>query len=110
VVGYSGVKAKRITATITVCTHAFLDADSVMTDLNSPGLTSAPSGWILEEATAINDSGQIVGWGISPSDQTDGFLLTPSVSVVPEPSALVSLLGLSIAGMIGLWRRKRWAA
>ena len=32
-----------------------------MTDLNSR--LPAGSGWVLEAATAINDSGEIVGWG-----------------------------------------------
>ena len=42
-------------------THAFLYERGTMTDLNSR--LPAGSGWVLEAATAINDSGEIVGWG-----------------------------------------------
>jgi len=41
--------------------HAFLYAAGVMTDLN--GLIPADSGWVLQQAAAINDAGQIVGGG-----------------------------------------------
>jgi probable HAF family extracellular repeat protein len=41
--------------------HAFLYSGGVMYDLNK--LIPAGSGWILQEATAINDAGQIVGNG-----------------------------------------------
>ncbi|MGA2585082.1 MAG: hypothetical protein ABSG31_17555 [Tepidisphaeraceae bacterium] len=70
-------------------------------DLNT--LIPANSGWTLEDATAINDSGQIVGVGMSPGGQTDGFLLTPSVPV-PEPLA-VSILALASLVLI---RRPRY--
>jgi probable HAF family extracellular repeat protein len=52
--------------------HAFFYANGVMTDLNS----SLPlnSGWVLNSANAINDSGQIVGLG-TLNGQTHGFLL-----------------------------------
>jgi len=55
-----------------------------MYDLNS--LIDPSLGWVLQEATGINDSGQIVGYGTGPSGQTDAFLLTPTPS--PEPSTL----------------------
>jgi probable HAF family extracellular repeat protein len=41
--------------------HAFVHSDGVMRDLN--GLIPAGSGWVLQEATSINDKGQIVGNG-----------------------------------------------
>ena len=44
-------------------------------DLNS--LITINHGWTLQSATAINDSGQIVGYGINPSGQTHAFLLNP---------------------------------
>ena len=40
-------------------THAFVYERGTMTDLNSR--LPAGSGWVLEAATAINDSGEIVG-------------------------------------------------
>jgi probable HAF family extracellular repeat protein len=57
--------------------HAFLYSGGVMTDLNA----FAPSGWTLWEACAINDLGQIAGYGINPSGYGEAFLLNP----VPEP-------------------------
>ncbi len=50
-------------------------------------LDSSGAGWSLAEATAINDVGQIVGWGTNPAGQQRAFLLTP----VPEPRRLPSL-------------------
>ena len=55
--------------------HAFLYSAGAMSDLNS--LISDGSGWILEEARAIDDVGQIAGQGYSPSGQHHAFLLTP---------------------------------
>jgi probable HAF family extracellular repeat protein len=46
-----------------------------MQDLN--GLIPADSGWYLQEATSINDFGQIVGWGTNSKGQTHAFVLTP---------------------------------
>jgi probable HAF family extracellular repeat protein len=60
------------------------------------------SGWSnLTEATAINNAGQIVGYGTNPQGQTDAFLLTP---VVPEPSASCLLL-LAASGILSARRR-----
>jgi probable HAF family extracellular repeat protein len=53
--------------------HAFLWENGTMTDLNDR--LPAGSGWILTAATAINDSGDIVGTGLLDG-QTHGFLLT----------------------------------
>lgn len=47
-----------------------------MLDLNSL-LKDSGSGWTLEVANAINDKGQIVGYGLNPLGQTEAFLLTP---------------------------------
>ena len=53
--------------------HAFLwDSRNGMRDLNN--LIPPDSGWVLVEATAINDSGQIVGWGYHDGQQA-AFLL-----------------------------------
>lgn len=71
--------------------HAFLYSDGSMNDLNN--LISNDSGWVLIQADAINDSGQIVGDGTIDGNH-HAFLLTP----VPEPSTCIllcsALLGL----------------
>ncbi len=56
-------------------TSAFLYSGGVMKDLNN--LVIGDSGWELQVATAINDSSQIVGWGINPAGQEHAFLLNP---------------------------------
>ena len=74
------------------------NSSSTMTDLTS--LIDPLSGWTLIEATAINDSGMIVGYGIDPNGNDRGFLLTP----VPAPTSATFLIG---AGMVFVTRRKR---
>jgi probable HAF family extracellular repeat protein len=64
------------------------------------GLIPPDSGWILEQATAINNAGQIVGYGTNPQGNTDAFLLTP----LPEPASGVLLF--ATAGAL-LRRRPR---
>jgi len=54
--------------------HAFLWSGGSMMDLNS--LIPSDSGWVLSEATGINDGGQIVGTG-TVDGQQHGFLLNP---------------------------------
>jgi probable HAF family extracellular repeat protein len=80
--------------------HAFLYSNGTMTDLNT--LIDPSSGWTLEEANAINDSGWIVGTG-TISGQQYAFLLTPT----PEPSTIVLLTIGSIGLLAYGWRRCR---
>jgi probable HAF family extracellular repeat protein len=54
--------------------RAFIYSDGVMQDLNK--LIPADSGWVLTEAKAINESGQIVGYGFLEGERR-AFLLTP---------------------------------
>ena len=84
--------------------HAFLYSGGSMMDLNN--LIVPGSGWTLEEATGINDSGQICGYGMSPPVygvvEEHAFLLTPT----PEPSTFV-LLGAGAIGLLAYtWRRR----
>jgi probable HAF family extracellular repeat protein len=91
---------------------AFLYTDAQMENLNTiyANLLVAGSGTLtgftsLTEATGINDSGQIVGYGNfwnGSGNSTEAFLLNP-VSV-PEPSdALLLPMGLAV-----LWGRRRF--
>jgi hypothetical protein len=53
--------------------------DGMLVDLND--LIPVDSGWVLVEAKAINDRGQIVGQGHLKSDEKKkmrAFLLTPA--------------------------------
>jgi probable HAF family extracellular repeat protein len=79
--------------------NAFLYKHGALVNLNSL-LNSNASGWTLEEATAINDNRQIVGYGLNPLGQRKAFLLTP----VPLPSAVL-LFGSGLIGLVG-WQRK----
>ena len=78
--------------------RAFLYTNGQMWDLNDlidPGLN-----WTLIEAIAINDLGQIVGWGTNPYGQERGFLLT----VIPEPATICLLAAGSC--LFWSWRRQ----
>jgi probable HAF family extracellular repeat protein len=79
--------------------HAFLWQNDVMYDLNE--LIPTNSGWTLQYATAINDAGQIVGYGLNGSDENDqAFLLTLATNspVQPQDSQLLAY----IAGQFNL--------
>jgi probable HAF family extracellular repeat protein len=107
IVGYSYLSATNLlSGGPTGPYHAFVyNSGGSMTDLNS--LIPSNSGWDLEEATAVNASGWIVGYGINSAGATDGFLLTP----VSEPATIALLLAgaaclLASAG----WHRRTRAA
>ncbi|HXX62532.1 MAG TPA: T9SS type A sorting domain-containing protein, partial [Bacteroidota bacterium] len=65
--------------------HAFLYSHGAMVDLNT--MLAAGACWTLQEADAINDSGQIAGLGTPANDpsHTHGFLLTPTGVTVGIP-------------------------
>ncbi|MCU0316126.1 MAG: DUF3466 family protein [Fimbriimonadaceae bacterium] len=78
--------------------EAFIfDGDSVVS-LNS--LIAPNSGWVLNEASDINDNGYIVGRGHFQGVETN-FLLKP----VPEPASLV-ILGGGLLALVGRRRAK----
>lgn len=74
--------------------EAVLYENGEMYNLNN--LIDPASGWHLKTAAAINDNGQIVGYGLNASGQPHAFLLTP----VPEP-ATAALLLLGAVGIVG---------
>ena len=99
VVGYSLDAASR--------RRAFLWQDNAMLDLN--GLIDPTSGWMLEEASAINDAGQIAGVGRF-NGQAYAFLLTPAEpeeggvgAEIPEPGTFAVVSG----GLVVLARYRR---
>jgi probable HAF family extracellular repeat protein len=79
-----------------------------MEDLNN--LIAPGSGWTLEEANAISNTGYIVGFMTDAAGDQDGFLLDPNKSgpATPEPGTL-SLVGFGLLGLAG-YRRRRCAA
>ena len=89
VVGYSDLSNRT--------TDPFVYQNGQMSDL------FAGTGWTSGQATAINDSGQIVGFGVSPSGHTRAFLATPKAAPAPG-SLLVCGLG---GGLLLRLRRKR---
>jgi len=99
-VGYSTIADDRTQ-------HAFFDdVTGPMLDLNN--LVPKGSGWVLSQATGINDLGQISGFG-DIAGHTHAFLLTPvggPATGVPLPGGLVAG-GLLGAGMVvrRTWRK-----
>ncbi len=80
--------------------HAFLYSNATgMVDLNS--LIDPQSGWELTSAQAINDAGQITGYG-QIGGQQHAFLATP----IPEPAAIV-IASFGFLGCVALYRRQR---
>jgi chitinase len=69
--------------------HAFVYQNGTMMDLNNK-LDSSGTGWVLVEARAINNAGQITGVG-RRNGQVRGFLLNPNV---PGPT----FTGIGISG------------
>jgi probable HAF family extracellular repeat protein len=67
-----------------------------MKDLN---LLAADPNWVLQDARAINDSGQIVGFGINVADptHTHAFLLNP-VGFSPTPCSTASTTVSAVSG------------
>jgi probable HAF family extracellular repeat protein len=93
VVGYSGAATGD---------RAFLWQDGVMTDLSTVSGVSG-TGWSLIEAAAINDAGQIVGYGRNPQGVDSAFILTP----VPESEVYLMMgAGVCLAGVIARRRKQ----
>lgn len=94
IVGYSGSPSGN---------HGFIYSSGQMLDLNT--LTSVPTGWVIDNAYDINDSGQIVGTIYNASlSQTRAYVLT----AVPEPSTWAALVGF-VALLVTTLRRRQIA-
>ena len=85
--------------------HATLWNGATVTDLNSfLDASTVSAGWVLYEATGINDNGWIVGNASNSllGIQSHAFLLTP----VPEAETWAMMLtGLGLVGWTTLRRR-----
>ena len=81
-------------------TSSLIDLNLVTTNLAAAGFNT------LNLAYSINDSGWIVGQGVTTSGQSHAFLLKP-VSSVPEPGSIALLMGLGVSGAALLRRRAR---
>ena len=96
VVGYAFINSSRFV------NHAFRTAANRPINPATDDLgTLQGGGDALSTANGINDSGQIVGWGIYQGG-TQAFLLTPT----PEPTGL----GVTAVGGIMFFRRNRRAS
>jgi probable HAF family extracellular repeat protein len=56
-----------------------LGGNDTMQDMNTAFAGSIPKGWSLTAATAIDDNGDIVGYGSNGTPGTQGFLLAPAL-------------------------------
>jgi uncharacterized membrane protein len=86
--------------------HAAMWAPNSTSPIDLNTLLPGGSGWILQDATGINASGQITGWG-TLNGQEQAFLLTPGVgdaATVPEPGSLLVFSLITVVGVIA--RRK----
>jgi len=81
--------------------HAVMWKDGQIIDLN----ILVTSDLTLEEATAINDLGQIVGSAINSNGRQVAFLLSPDATPTPIPGAL-PLFASGLAGLRFIRRRK----
>ena len=84
---------------------AIWSATSGLQDLNTLYAGILPTGFVLNNATAIDNNGDVAGYGTDSSGHTtQAFLILNQAT--PEPSTLL----LAVAGMAGLlacaWRRK----
>jgi probable HAF family extracellular repeat protein len=100
VVGWSGTNSNFYT-TSGEGIRAFLYSDGIMQDLNS--LIAPGSDFILTQAQAINDRGEIVGAG-SINGELHAVLLTPQQDV-PEPASTLGVLLFS--ALSAGWQLKR---
>lgn len=97
IVGYVGTGVTTYAALWTV------DASGNVTLTNLNSLLPDDTNWVLQEATGINDLGQIVGYGKFNGEE-GSWVLTPDGAIsVPEPSSLA----LAGPGAIVALRRRR---
>jgi probable HAF family extracellular repeat protein len=72
--------------------HAFLWQNGTLSDLNS--LIPSNSGWVLEQARGLNDSGDIAGYG-TINNQQHAFLALPSTTTAATSTLTTTALAPS---------------
>jgi uncharacterized membrane protein len=98
-VNASGVIVGTAWDPVALAFHAVLwEADGTVHDLHDL-IFGGVSGWTLEQALAISDTGYIAGVATNPDGEQEGFLLVP----IPEPGSAALLLG----GLALLTARRR---
>ena len=86
--------------------HAFIWEDNQIFDLNS--LLVNGSGWQLTQATAINDLGQIVGYGFYTDSNGQTTTRAFVAEGVPEPEVYTGgVFALASLGLIRSFRKKK---
>jgi probable HAF family extracellular repeat protein len=109
----SGWVVGRSDVTTDAIPHAFVyDPAHGMRDLNT--LLPANSGWVLQDATGINDTGQISGWGYI-NGQQHAFLLAPlsmlsSAAFYPSTASFSTLANSGSTQLMVLPSGAPWAA
>ena len=90
--------------------RAFLYTDAFgMQDLNALLAPTDQALWFLEEATSLNDNGQITGFGIIDG-QEHAFLLSRDATDTPEPGTVALFTSLGLVGATLVRRPKRRAS
>ena len=88
--------------------HAFLWQDGTLIDLNN-SVASLPTDLVLTHASAINDSGLIVGQAIySSSGRNTSFVLTPISQISEGSTGAMLLLGLFCQALFARNQGKRY--
>jgi probable HAF family extracellular repeat protein len=70
------------TSTTSISTRAFLHSDGTTVDLGTK--IDPATGWLCLGAGAINDVGQIIGFGMAPDKNLRAYLLTPRKGLEPR--------------------------